>query len=329
MSQEKVLVTGATGFTGGHLCEKLAKNGYQVRAIVRDPAKAGDLKAQGVEVVPGDVCDPASLKKAVAGVDRVYHIAALFRDGKASYEDMWAVNAQGTQHMLDAAVAAGVKRFVHCSTIGVHGDVENPPADENSPYNPGDAYQETKLEGELIAQKYMKDGRIPISIFRPAGIYGPRDLRFLKLIKSIKDGRFVMIGSGEINYHMVYIDDLVDGILKCGHHENAIGKIFILAGNEVVTLNQLVAIIAGLVGSKLPRLKVPFKPVYLAGHLCEVVCKPLGVNPPLFRRRVDFFRKTRHFDISRAKAELEYAPGVNLKTGLKRTIDWYRQEGLL
>lgn len=329
MSREKILVTGGTGFTGGHLCQRLAQEGCDVRAIARDPARAKQLAAWGVEVVPGDVRDRPSLERALAGVTRVYHIAALFRDGKATYEDMWQVNTQGTRNMLDAAVAAGVERFVHCSTIGVHGDVEDPPADEHSPYNPGDAYQETKLEGELIAQEYMEAGRIPISIFRPAGIYGPRDLRFLKLIKSIKNGRFVMIGSGEINYHMVYVDDLVDGILKCGRHENAVGEIYILAGDEVVTLNQLVAIIADLVGNRPPRLKIPFQPVYLAGHLCEIVCKPLGIEPPLFRRRVDFFRKTRHFDISKAKSELGYAPSVDLKTGLKKTIEWYRQEELL
>ncbi len=329
VKSDKILVTGGTGFTGGQLCKRLAADGRHVRTIVRDPARAQHLTEMGVEVCAGDLTDAASVARAMEGIDRVYHIAALFREGKATYDELYAVNTQGTKNVLDAAVAAKVKRFVHCSTIGVHGDVKNPPAHENSPYNPGDAYQETKLEGERIAQEYMKAGDIPIAIFRPAGIYGPGDMRFLKLIKSIKNGRFLMIGSGEINYHMVYIDDLVDGILLCGEKEEAVGNIFILAGEEIVTLNRLVQIISNLVGTKPPRFKVPFKPVYLAGHLCEIVCKPFGINPPIFRRRVDFFRKTRSFDISKAKKVLGYQPKVNLETGLKRTIDWYSQEGLL
>ena len=326
---DKILVTGGTGFTGGQLCKRLAKDGWHVRTIVRNPARAKDLADMGVEVCAGDLTDKASVEKAMEGIDRVYHIAALFREGKATYDDLYAVNATGTKNVLDAAVAAKVKRFVHCSTIGVHGDVKNPPADENSPYNPGDDYQVTKLEGEYIAQEYMKAGDIPISIFRPAGIYGPGDMRFLKLIKSIKNGRFLMIGSGEIDYHMVYIDDLVDGIMLCGEKEEAVGNIYILAGGEIVTLNHLVEIISNFVGSKPPSFKVPFAPVYWAGYLCEIVCKPFGISPPIFRRRVDFFRKTRSFDISKAKNELGYQPNVNLETGLKRTIDWYTQEGLL
>jgi nucleoside-diphosphate-sugar epimerase len=259
----------------------------------------------------------------------VYHIAALFRPENVTRKEMWENNVQGTKNMLDAAVKAGVRRFVHCSTIGVHGDIKNPPANEETPYGPGDYYQESKTDGEKIALQYMRDGKLPIVIFRPGGIYGPRDLRFLKLIRPIKTGRFIMLGSGEVVYQMIYIDDLIDGIMLCGTREEAIGKIYILTGGEATTLNQLVQMIADVLGVRPPRLRFPVTPVYMAGFLCELLFKPLGINPPLYRRRVDFFRKTRCFDISKARRDLGFHPKTDLKTGIGLTADWYREHGHL
>lgn len=263
------------------------------------------------------------------GVGTVYHIAALFRPENVTRAEMFAVNVDGTRNMLEAAEAAGVRRFVHCSTIGVHGDVKDPPATEESPYAPGDYYQESKTEGELVALDAMRNGRMPVTVFRPGGIYGPGDLRFLKLIRPVARGKFVMFGSGEILYQMVYIDDLVDGIIRCGTVDRAIGQVYILTGEPPVTLNRLVEIVAEVTGARPPRLRLPVTPIYLAGWLCELLCKPIGVNPPLYRRRVDFFRKTRSFDIAKAKRELGYAPKVDLATGIARTVRWYREQGLL
>jgi nucleoside-diphosphate-sugar epimerase len=259
----------------------------------------------------------------------VYHIAALFRPENVTRKEMWENNVQGTKNMLDAAVKAGVKRFVHCSTIGVHGDIKNPPANEETPYGPGDYYQESKTAGEKIALQYMKEGQLPIVVFRPGGIYGPRDLRFLKLIRLIKAGRFIMLGSGEVVYQMIYIDDLIDGILLCGTRDEAIGKVYILTGGEPTTLNQLVRVIAQALGVRPPWLRFPVTPVYIAGFLCELLFKPLGINPPLYRRRVDFFRKTRCFDISKVKRELGFSPKTDLKTGITLTTAWYQKEGWL
>lgn len=325
MRKERILITGATGFTGGHLCERLSREGHQVRALVRDQSRCSELSRWGVETVTGDLRDPESLKGAAKGIDAVYHIAALFRPENVSRKEMWENNVQGTKNMLDAAVNAGVQRFIHCSTIGVHGDIKNPPANEETAYGPGDYYQESKTAGEKIALQYMRDAKLPIVIFRPGGIYGPRDLRFLKLIRPIKAGRFIMLGSGEVVYQMIYIDDLVDGILLCGTREEAIGKVYILTGGEPTTLNQLVRVIAEALGVRPPWLRFPVTPVYIAGFLCELLFKPLGINPPLYRRRVDFFRKTRCFDISKAKSELGFCPKTDLKTGIKLTADWYRE----
>ena len=327
MTAERFLVTGATGFTGGHLCERLAKDGHSVRALVRDTNRCADLQRWGIELVPGDLRDPESLNRATRGIDVVYHIAALFRPENVSRKDMWETNVQGTKNILIAATRSGVRRFVHCSTVGVHGDIKNPPANEQTPYGPGDYYQESKTEGELLALQCAAEGRIPVAVFRPGGIYGPRDLRFLKLFKAIKSRGFVMLGSGKVLYQMIYIDDLIDGILLCGTHEKAIGNTYILTGEEPVTLNRLVHLIAEVLGVRPSRLRFPVTPVYLAGLLCELICKPLGINPPLYRRRVDFFRKTRSFDISKAKRDLGFKPKTELKTGIRQTADWYREYG--
>ena len=325
----RVLVTGATGFTGGHLCRRLVAEGYKVRALIRKGSDDQEFQKLGVELAWGDLRDPAALKSAVTGIETVYHIAALFRPENVTRQDFWQVNVEGTRHLLDAAIESGVKRFVHCSTVGVHGDVKQPPATETTPYAPGDDYQDSKTEGEKLVRQYMESGKLPITIFRPAGIFGPGDLRFLKLFKAIKQNQFFMLGSGEILYQLIYIDDLVEGIIRCATHDNAVGEIFILTGAKPITLNQFVAAIANVVEVPFPKLRLPVMPFYWAGYCCELICKPLGINPPLYRRRVDFFRKTRSFDVSKAQEKLGFTPATELKQALKLTAAWYEQQGYL
>ncbi len=329
MTAERILVTGATGFTGSHLCDRLVEQGHPVRVLVRRPQQAELWSRMGVEAVVGDLRDASSLVRAASNIDLIYHIAASFRAENVGAAEMWETNVKGTQSLLDAAIQAGVKRFVHCSTVGVHGDIEHPPATERAPYRPGDRYQTSKTDGERLVLTYMHDGRLPIVVFRPGGIYGPRDLRFLKLFKAIQRRQFVMLGKGEVLYQLIYIDDLIDGIMLCGMAPQAAGQVYILTGAAPVTLNQLVETLAGVLGRSLPRWRLPVMPFYVAGALCEWVCKPLGMHPPLYRRRVDFFRKTRSFDIHKARAELGFHPRVDLKTGLRLTAEWYRQEGSL
>jgi nucleoside-diphosphate-sugar epimerase len=325
----RVLVTGATGFIGGHLCRRLIEDGCTVRALVRDPGRCERLTSAGVELAVGDLRDCPSLRRAVRDVDVVYHLAAIFRKGNVSGREMWAVHVDGTKALLEAAAEAGVERFVHCSTAGVHGEIKNPPGTEETPYGPGDHYQKSKTAGERLALHYMTEGRLPVVVFRPAGVYGPGDLRFLKLIKAINRRKFVMLGPGTVLYQLVFIDDLIHGIVRCGTHENAPGNVYLLTGEAPVTLNDLVTLIAEVLDVPAPRWRVPVAPVYAAGFLCELLCKPLKINPPLHRRRVDFFRKTRAFDISKARRELGYQPRIGLPGGLMRTVEWYRSTGLL
>ena len=138
-----------------------------------------------------------------------------------------------------------------------------------------------------------------------------------------------MLGSGEVNYHLTYIDDLVDGIVRCGTQDKAIGKIYILGGERYVTLNHLVAMIADELKVSRPKAHIPLWPVYAAGYVCEKLCKPFRIEPPLYRRRIDFFRKNRAFDISKAKTELGFQPKVDLSEGIHRTARWYFENGYL
>ncbi len=324
-----ILVTGGSGFTGSHLCRRLVQQGHTVRVLLRETRSDGPLQGLSIEPVMGDLRDRNSLGQATAGIDTVYHIAALFRPENVSRQDLWATNVEGTRNLLEAAIGAGVKRFVHCSTVGVHGEIDHPPATEETPYGPGDAYQESKTEGEKVVLQYQTEGRLPIVVFRPGGIFGPGDLRFLKLFKAIKSRTFVMFGSGQVLYQLIYIDDLIDGIVLCGTHPAAVGQTYILTGSAPLTLNQLVLKIAEVVHVPPPRFRFPVMPLYWASYLCELVCKPLGVNPPLYRRRVDFFRKTRSFDISKAMKELGFQPKTDLKTALGITANWYHDKGYL
>ena len=209
-----------------------------------------------------------------------------------------------------------MRRVVHCSTVGVHGDVEHPPANEDAPLKPGDIYQDTKLEGEALARETGARLGIEVTIARPTGIYGPGDRRLLKLFRGVARRRWFTLGSGEIYYHLTYIDDLVEGFRLCGTHPAAANRTYILAGGEVTTLNELVALIADVAGVPVPKRHLPVWPFWTAGALCEAVCAPFGIEPPLFRRRVDFFTKSRAFDITRAREEIGYAPRVGLRDGI-------------
>jgi nucleoside-diphosphate-sugar epimerase len=301
-----------------------------VSALVRDegPAAAALARA-GVALVRGDVRDPAALAAATADVDVVYHIAAMYRQAGLPDETYRAVNATAVREIVEAAARAGVTRVVHCSTVGVHGDIAHPPANEDAPLDPGDIYQVTKLEGEHLAREAGTRLGIEVTIVRPTGIYGPGDRRLLKLFRGVARRRWVTLGPGDIYYHLTFIDDLVDGFHLCATHPAAANRTYILAGGEVTTLNALVALVAEGAGVPAPTLHLPVWPFHAAGAACEAICAPLGLEPPIYRRRVDFFTKSRAFDIARARTEIGFAPRVGLREGIRRTLNWYREHGWL
>lgn len=325
----KALVTGASGFTGFHLAKTLKERGVEVYGFVRSKSRLSDLEKGGIQPVYGDLTNAESVEKAVQGMDVVYHIAASYRESGASVERLHDINVNGTRHVMDAVLKAKVKRVVHCSTVGVHGHVDQPPANEDAPFKPGDEYQDTKLEGEILVQKYIDSKGLPATIFRPVGIYGPGDKRFLKLFKAIRKGTFVMFGTGDVLYHLTYIDDLVNGIIMCGEKDEALGKTYIIAGEKATTLNELTGTIADVLGVKPPRIRIPYWMLWWASCVCEDICKFFKLNPPLFRRRAHFFIKDRAFDISRIQNDLHYVPQIPLLDGIKRTAEWYREKNLI
>lgn len=325
----KVLITGGTGFTGSHLAKRIASTGTSIRLLVRDKLKVELSDSYAPEIIEGDVRDSASVEAAVRGVDTIFHIAAAFRTAGISDKVYWDVNVKGTMNLLNSALKYNVHRFVHCSTIGVHGNIENPPANETYRFNPGDIYQRTKLEAELAVHRFFRETGLPCIIIRPCAIYGPGDVRLLKLFK-LGSWRVVpILGSGKVFFHMVYIDDLVDAFLLAAETKSAIGQAFIIGGAERLTLLEIIEIISRISGKSTTKLFLPPKPFQMLGDICERIFIPFGMEPPIFRRRVDFFTKSRSFDIGKASRILGYSPKVGIEEGLMLTAEWYRSKGYL
>ncbi|MCA9471133.1 MAG: SDR family NAD(P)-dependent oxidoreductase [Nitrospirales bacterium] len=329
---KRVLVTGATGFVGSRLARRLMQKGASVRALVRQSSNretAEDLKRNGIEVCYGDITDRQSISDAVKHVEYIFHIAALFRSAKHAESVFYEVNVEGTRNVLSAAERENVKRVVHCSTGGVHSHIPHPPATEEEPYRPGDIYQLTKCEGEKLAKERFTSGRVKGTIIRPAMIWGQGDTRTLKLFRGVARRRFPIIGSGRTLTHWVDVEDLAEGFILAAEQEAAIGQTYILAGEKSVSLEELVRTISRIAGVRPLPFKIPARPVQLLGSLTEAICKPLNLEPILYRRRVDFFTKTRSFDSSKARKDLGFAPRRSFEAEVQNIFDWYEQHGWL
>lgn len=326
MKEKIYLVTGAAGYVGENLVRLLSKQGVKVRAMVRPGGQKLPANLPGVEIIEADISDPSSLAPAVEGVTGVYHIAALFRQQGLPDDVFRNVNAGGVKNMLDASVSAGVKRFVHCSTVGVLGHVSKPPADEKTSYNPGDIYQQTKMEGELIALDYFRRNVIGGNVIRPGMVYGPGDMRTLKLFRMVAKGKFFYVGQGKATVHFVDVRDLARSFVLAMNHTEVNGEVFIIAGDTPLPLCDFVKLIADKCNVGQPWLKMPVNLMHFLGDVCEFVCSPLGIEPPLYRRRVDFFTKDRHFCTEKAKKMLGFRASQPLVGELDDTLNWYRKE---
>ncbi len=326
----KILVTGGTGFTGKALVRRLLKDGHQVIALdFKEGLKTQELKTWGAEVVIGTVTDKAIVDQCMQGVDVVHHLAAAFRQMNVPDSYYRDVNVQGTRNVLEAALRENVKKFVYCSTCGVHGNVDNPPGNEESPINAADYYQQTKYEAEPIVKEYQQKG-LATTILRPAAIYGPGDPeRFFMIFKRVQKGLFPMFGNGKTLYHPLYIDHLVDAHVLAQEPGKGDGEAYLIADEEYLEIQTLVEKTAKAlnVSVKIPHL--PITPVIVIGHICEKICKPFKITPPIFPRRVDWYRQNRAFSINKAKRDLNYAPHVSIDEGLRRTAAWYKEEGYL
>jgi len=323
------LVTGAAGFVGQNLVEHLSAQGCRVRAMVRKPEQAEGLKDRADEVVLADITKPETLTAAVEGTDGVFHVAAIFRQAGLSDATFHTINVTGVRNVFEAAIAAGVPRIVHCSTNGVHSDIDHPPADETAPFNPTDVYQRTKLAGEQVAMRYFEEGRVGGVVLRPTMIWGPGDQRMFKLFKLIATGKFFYIGSGNAYTHWLDVRDLARAFELAMNARDVNAEAFLIGGREYRTLKEDVRDIASEIGVSEPKLHLPVYPVMRLAHATEIVCKPFGIEPPLFRRRVSFFLKNRAYDISKAQRLLGYEARTDVRGEIADIVAWHRERGEL
>lgn len=323
----KILVTGGNGFTGAALVLRLLGEGHQVASL--DYQKGilfKELERAGAQITIGSITDSQTVDRATQDVDVVFHLAAAFRELDVPDKHYFEVNVEGTRNIMEAAKKYSIKKVVYCSTQGVHGHVDNPPGNEDSPIAPEDYYQETKYLGEKVVLEYDKQ-ELGTTIIRPTAIYGPGDPgRFLMIFKWAKRGFFPMFGKGETFYHPVYIDNLVDAFLLAMDPDKGNGEAYLIADEEFLTIKDLVIRTGHAIGVDLKVIHFPLFPLIVAGHICEKACKPFGVSPPIFPRRVDWYRQVRAFKIDKARDGLGYQPAIGIDEGLKRTAQWYAEK---
>jgi nucleoside-diphosphate-sugar epimerase len=330
-TNDTVLVTGGTGFTGIHLVKKLCATGAEVRVIARQSSNKQELADLPITWFEGDVFDEEVIAKAVDGVNYVFHVAAAYREAKISNEVYWNVHVKSTQLLAKHALKqTGFKRFLHTSTIGVHGHIEEPPADENYRFAPGDEYQSTKVEGEEWIKQFAADTGLPVTVVRPAGIYGPGDRRLLKVFKMAKLPVTPILGIGSQNlYHLIHVSDLTEFMIVAAQQDKTLGEVYICGNSNAISFKDMVKVIARKLGISARFIRLPVTPFFIAGDLCEAICKPLGVEPPIYRRRVAFFTKDRSFDTRKMTAHTGFECKFSNEQGIEELTEWYQQAGWL
>jgi nucleoside-diphosphate-sugar epimerase len=319
-----IAITGATGFLGSALTIELLKRQQRVRILARDEKKARQQFGDAVTVVSGDITDEPRVQQVVDGATIVYHVAGRLYHPSVPAELYYQTHVQGTMNLLKACQGqARLQRIVYVSTTGVHGVTGDVPAAEGAPFAPTNAYEATKLEGELLASKACQEQGLPVSVVRPGLVYGPGDLHLLGFFASIKKGLFRVIDGGKALLHPVYIDDMVSALLLASEHPQAVGRVYSIAGDHPVTIRELAAAIAHAQGLELPAGSIPLWLANLASDIFAIMPGMNGEHAPLTRSRVKFLTNSRIYDISRVRSELGYKPEIELEEGMKRTSAWY------
>ena len=324
----KIFLTGATGFVGEHLAASLVADGARVRALVHPSSDPSPIRKLGVEVIFGDVSDLSAVRQALADCELIYHLAGLVPGRGRTRSDYHRVNVHGTENVARAAVETGARHFIYCSTVAVHGSPRQTPAGEEAPLAPQNVYAATKLTGERTVLRFVREHGLPAVIARLTPLYGPGDLRCLKLFRDVARGRIVVIGNGLLRYHLTYVDDAVAGLRLCSARGGLRGERFIIGGEDMPTVNELMRMIADETGVELRTIRLPAAPFVLAAAVFRCLLGPVGTMPG-FIDRLDFFIAERTYDVSRAKRELRFQPQVSLREGIGRTVAWYREKGFL
>ena len=325
-----VLVTGGTGFTGTNLLRKLAVFSGEVRCIARESSYIEDDLADRVSWFRGSVYDEKLVQRAMRDVNYVFHLATCYRNAGAEDREHWKVHVKSTRLLAEAALEqANFVRFVHTSTIGVHGHVEGAPVDEEAAFDPGDIYQETKLEGELWIRDFADRKGLPLAVVRPAAIMGPEDRRLLKLFKFAKWGVFPLLDGHNIAYHLIHVEDLTDCMILCAHDERAVGEVFICGNTTPTTAVEMLTEVGKMLENTVRFVRLPSRPLFLLADAVEWVSKRLGVEPILYRRRLAFFTKDRAFDTRKLQNVMGYDYRYDNKMAIRDTAQGYLDRGWL
>lgn len=325
------LITGATGFIGGHLAQRLAGDGYQVRCLVRPGSDTALLRELGAELVTGDVTDPGSLAGACTGAQDVLHCAAMVSDWGTGRE-ITRVNVGGTRSLLAAAAAAAAERFVHISTTDVYGHPGSAGVDEQHPVAAfGNWYAHTKAAAETEVGKAAQASGLQTVILRPATVYGPRSADVVgEMATALRGGYMILIGGGRATAGLVYVQNLADAVLAALRHDAAPGQVFNVTDGLPVTWRQFTGDLAAGLDCRPARLSMPYPVAHTAGLCIEqgyrLARKATGLTlrPLLSRQAVQVLGRSQDFSNVKARQVLGWAPRVDYQAGLAATLDWLR-----
>jgi nucleoside-diphosphate-sugar epimerase len=325
-------VTGATGFIGGRLVETLLEEGHKVRVLARRPADS-PLQAQaGVELVRGDLADPAGLEDAVAGAERVFHCAGLVGDWLRD-DEARRVNVEGTRALLAACSAAGVERVVHLSSLSVYGIGQHRGTDESASLRySGDAYIDSKIDAERMVQFAGERDGLPVVIVRPGFVYGPGDRRFLpKLLDALRRRQFAYVGDGSKLLNLSYVDDVARAMLLAAGEPAAAGRAYNLTDGTETSLRAFVESLCGELRIPAPTKSIPPPVAFGVAQLVERLARARRATeaPRLTVGRMRFLYYNQHYSGERAERELGYRPRYTYREGVPPTLAWYREQGLL
>jgi nucleoside-diphosphate-sugar epimerase len=328
----KILVTGGTGFIGSRLALDARARGHEIVVTGQlnsdaERARFNELAQAGIGIEQGPLQDADYARRIAAGCQVVIHLAAAQHEANVPDEYFFDVNVNGTRTLIEASKRAGVERFVYGSTIGVYGESGDQILDESTPPRPLNVYGRSKLAAEEVVKSY--GNQLPTSIVRISETYGPGDFRLLKLFRALDRGRFIILGSGQNRRQAIHVRDLVQGLLLAATHPAALGETFVLAGQETMTTREMVEHVARALGRTAPRWHVPVWPFLAVAVVMEKTLSPLGIQPPLHRRRLDFFRKSFVFSTAKAQRLLGFTAAVPFAAGTVETAKWYREQGYL
>jgi nucleoside-diphosphate-sugar epimerase len=315
------LVSGATGFLGGHLLLMLRKKGFQVRALARKTSDIAGLLRSGVDICEGDVLDPQALRRAMAGQQIVFHTAGKVSDWGGRHE-FWKANVEGTANVITACREAGVKRLIHVSSLTVLGlprsgarvDEKTPLADSSR-----DFYTASKIAGERLVRAAHGSRGLETVVIRPGVIWGPGDTAILpRLAALLRRGQLVIIGSGNNQLGLSHVDNLGRGIVLAAVTPAAAGQIYHLTDGEEITAREAFYALADVLGIRPPRFALPFPVVYSLAALLEWTARlRKSVIPPAFTRYgVRLVACDSRYDISKAQSELGYRPSLTFSQGI-------------